>query len=1115
MRTRLAIICSILLFNTCLFSQPPETIYDGTVIATGFKQSIPLGSDGPFAIGFTFTFFEKPYSEFYVSANGLVLFTDPDGFYNTEVTIPTASTPNNYIAPFWDNLSILDGGNIMYKTIGASPNRKCIIQFKNMGFDPTPTPLGTFSVILYETSNKIQIQYRLIVDNYSPLSHGGSATIGIENDDGTDGVLFAFHKGDAVNSEDAISFTPSGSTYTIDPDDALYDGIFLTTNLSLPDPGIVELISPAENAVVGTDVKFEWSAATNATQYYLLVGNQSNFSDAVYYNAGTNLYYDISDLPADYIYYWTVISSNSTASTWGENRKLTTSSNPPLTAVPREFWVTQGNERLINLQYTGGDESPKTATITSLPLQGQLWQVSDGMKTTQITSVPAVVSNPQFLVIYVATGGTGNGAGSFKFKFSDGTGESPEATITINVNPPGIPNLLNTARVPNVELRFDHRMNNPAGKESQFTVTVNDAPITVSSASLKTGDPYTIVLTLSSPLSGSETVFVSYTKGDVSATTGGLLESFSNEPVTLKAQIITFTTNLNRKYGTPPFTLSATSSSGLTAFTWSSSNLAVATISGSLLTIRSVGTSEITAFQAGNTTYAPAQYIRTLNVSKADQTITFSPLPAKTYGDPPFTLSATSTSGLTVSFSSNNPSVASVTGNIVSITGAGTAIITASQPGNSNWNPAPDVQQPLTVNKANQTITFSSLLAKTYGDDPFNLSASSSSGLPVTFTGDNPSVAIVENSTVTITGAGTVTITASQPGNSNYNPAPSVQQTLTVNKADQTITFGPLPVKTYGDDPFNLSASSSSGLPVTFTGDNPSVAIVQNITVTITGAGTVTITASQPGNSNYNPAPDVQQILTVKKRTLVFKANDETREYNTTNPDFSYTVTGFVNGETIEVLDALPEITTIATQLSPAGTYPINISGGSDNNYDYTYINGTLTITKISQVIAFTRIPATLLVGDTAQLRASSTAGLEVFFESTDNNIATVSENVLTGVSSGRVQIRAFNEGNQNYLGSEAFAYVEIISTHCDIMYLFTPNGDGFNDYWELPDLASWGKCEVKVYNRWGKLVYSNPDYNNLWDGTSNGNQLPEGAYYFIIKTENAGTIKGTVNIVR
>jgi gliding motility-associated-like protein len=82
-------------------------------------------------------------------------------------------------------------------------------------------------------------------------------------------------------------------------------------------------------------------------------------------------------------------------------------------------------------------------------------------------------------------------------------------------------------------------------------------------------------------------------------------------------------------------------------------------------------------------------------------------------------------------------------------------------------------------------------------------------------------------------------------------------------------------------------------------------------------------------------------------------------------------------------------------------------------------------------------------------------------------------------------------------------------------MHLFTPNNDGFNDLWELPDLVTWGKCDVKVYNRWGKLVFADANYNNLWDGTSNGSPLPEGAYYFVIKTENAGTVTGTVNIVR
>jgi xyloglucan-specific exo-beta-1,4-glucanase len=55
----------------------------------------------------------------------------------------------------------------------------------------------------------------------------------------------------------------------------------------------------------------------------------------------------------------------------------------------------------------------------------------------------------------------------------------------------------------------------------------------------------------------------------------------------------------------------------------------------------------------------------------------------------------------------------------------------------------------------------------------------------------------------------------------------------------------------------------------------------------------------------------------------------------------------------------------------------------------------------------------------------------------------------------------------------------------------------------------------VRIFNRWGKQVYANSDYDNTWDGVSNGAPLPEGAYPFIIKTENQGVIKGTLNIVR
>jgi len=81
-------------------------------------------------------------------------------------------------------------------------------------------------------------------------------------------------------------------------------------------------------------------------------------------------------------------------------------------------------------------------------------------------------------------------------------------------------------------------MSDPAGKQSQFTVKVNGTPAAITSVNLKTGDPYTIVLNLATPLVGTETVLVSYTQGDVTATTGGFLLSFTDQPVTLTARLL-------------------------------------------------------------------------------------------------------------------------------------------------------------------------------------------------------------------------------------------------------------------------------------------------------------------------------------------------------------------------------------------------------------------------------------------------------------------------------------------------------------------------------------------------------------------------------------------------
>ena len=138
-----------------------------------------------------------------------------------------------------------------------------------------------------------------------------------------------------------------------------------------------------------------------------------------------------------------------------------------------------------------------------------------------------------------------------------------------------------------------------------------------------------------------------------------------------------------------------------------------------------------------------------------------------------------------------------------------------------------------------------------------------------------------------------------------------------------------------------------------------------------------------------------------------------------------------------------------------------------------------------------------------------------MLFESMNGELASVSGNECFGISSGTAKIRAYNPGDQNYLAAEIFADVEIVSTHKEIPHLFTPNNDGINDTWEIPELDSYGICDIRIFNRWGKEVYVSKNYDNLWNGTSNGAPLHDGAYYFFIISQNFGPITGTVNIVR
>ncbi len=102
---------------------------------------------------------------------------------------------------------------------------------------------------------------------------------------------------------------------------------------------------------------------------------------------------------------------------------------------------------------------------------------------------------------------------------------------------------------------------------------------------------------------------------------------------------------------------------------------------------------------------------------------------------------------------------------------------------------------------------------------------------------------------------------------------------------------------------------------------------------------------------------------------------------------------------------------------------------------------------------------------------------------------------------------------NENGCLAEAEIKV-IVKTEFDIPNTFTPNGDGINDTWIIP-YVNYVNSTLKVYNRQGQLVYSATNYNNNWDGTSDGKVLPWGAYYYVIVANQNTTISGNINIVK
>lgn len=406
-------------------------------------------------------------------------------------------------------------------------------------------------------------------------------------------------------------------------------------------------------------------------------------------------------------------------------------------------------------------------------------------------------------------------------------------------------------------------------------------------------------------------------------------------------------------------------------------------------------------------------------------------------------------------------------------------------PGDGDMSGSAVESSPVGPVKADQSVTFPAISAKTYGDATFTLGdAYTDRELLVTYTAADPKVVNINGNQATILRAGSTTITAVQPGDSQTNPAVAVEQTLTVNKAplritadDQSKVYGATdPALTVSYNGFvhndeetllegTLSVSRAPGedagtYAITATGytsDNYAISYTGGIfeitraAITVTADGqtkvygtadpelTYTVSPALAGNDTFTGMPVRETGEAVGEYTIAQGALTAGRNYNITFEEAILTITpanlehiifddgGFTYDGSVHRLSVtgrLPadvSVTYLNNGRTDAGTQTVTARIDGGENYRDTELTATLTVYRATQHIVFRPIPSRNLESTSGFILDAYTAsGLPVTYSYTyegSGPAATVSpDGAVTLLSSGEITITANQEGNPNFL---------------------------------------------------------------------------------------------------
>ena len=489
-----------------------------------------------------------------------------------------------------------------------------------------------------------------------------------------------------------------------------------------------------------------------------------------------------------------------------------------------------------------------------------------------------------------------------------------------------------------------------------------------------------------------------------------------------KAQLTVTADNATRPYGSanPTFTLS------YTGFVNGETEAALAvkpTATCNATSTSPAGTYDITAAGGKSDNYSFSYKKGTLTITSSSVQISISPIGEKKYGDAAFDLQATSPNQETpITYTVADPTVARIDNGRVTILKAGSTTITARQAASANYGEA-SASTPLVIKKASLTASVNNATRR-YGEENPAFSFSYKGFV----NGETEAVLAVKPSASCNATAksivGTYDIVTTGNGSDENYDISCTSGTQTIEKALLTASVEQT-TRRYGEEnptfaliykgfANNETESVLTSLPSATCNASP-----------VSPAGKYDITVNGGNDENYE-IECINSSLVIEKAVLTVTADNATRRYGEGNPVFSFSYKGFVNGETEAVLAVKPTATCEARPVSQAGKYDISISGGNDENYDFIYIKGILTVEVSSVELTFSDF-GEKSYGDapfTLQVSSPNTE-TPIVFSIEDGSIARIDNGVVTLLKAGSTTITARQEASVNY--GEASATIRLI----------------------------------------------------------------------------------------